>query len=84
MLETITPEVLNKLGEIGFEEDEISAIQILHELKTRPSKPDIRELINQAVLRSLSEGIAKTFEKSSMNEEAFFNIVEQHRREKKK
>jgi len=84
MLQTITPEICNKLGEIGFEEDEISTIQMVHELKTRTYSIDIRELINQVAFRNLSEGIAETFEKNRWGEEDFFEIVEKHRDEKKK
>ncbi len=84
MLQTITPEICNKLGEIGFDEDEISTIQIVHELKTRTYPVDMRKLINQAAFRNLSEGIAETFEKNRWSEEDFFEIVERHRDEKRK
>ncbi len=83
MLQTITPEICNKLVEIGFEEDEISTIQMIHELKTRAYSIDIRRLINQAAFKNLSEGIAQTFEKNRWNEEDFSEIVERHRSEKK-
>ena len=84
MLQTITPEICGKLGEIGFEEDEISTIQMVHELKTRTYSIDIKKLINQAAFRNLSYGIAETFEENRWNEEDFFKIVERHRDEKKK
>ncbi len=84
MLQTITPEICGKLGEIGFGEDEISTIQMVHELKTRTYSIDMRKLINQAAFRNLSYGIAETFEKNRWNEEDFFEIVERHRDEKKK
>ena len=84
MLQIITPEICNKLEEIGFNEDEISTIQMVHELKTRTYSLDIRKLINQAAFRNLSEGISETFEKNRWSEENFFKIVERHRDEKKK
>jgi len=84
MLQTITPEICDKLGEIGFGKDEINTIQMLHELKTRTYQIDMRKLINQAAFRSLSEGIAETFEKNRWNEDDFFEIVERHRDKKKK
>ena len=84
MLQTITPEICNKLGKIGFNEDEISTIQMVHELKTRRYSVDIRKLINQAAFKNLSEGIAETFEKNKWSKEDFFEIVERHRDEKKK
>ncbi|MCP4107703.1 MAG: hypothetical protein GY749_19515 [Desulfobacteraceae bacterium] len=84
MIETITPQILSKLEEIGFEEDEISTIQIVHELKSRTYPIDIKKLINQAAFENLSKGIAETFEKKKWSEEDFFEIVERHRAEKKK
>ncbi|MDM8553416.1 hypothetical protein QUF75_01645 [Desulfococcaceae bacterium HSG7] len=84
MLQTITPEICNKLGEIGFDKDEISTIQMIHELKTRKYSVDIRKLVNQVAFRNLSEGIAETFEKNRWSEEDFFEIVKRHRDKKKK
>ena len=57
MLETITSEVVDKLEEIGFEQDEINVIQILHELKNRTYPVGIKKLINQAAFENLSKGI---------------------------
>lgn len=84
MLQIITPEICSKLGEIGFEEDEINTIQIVHELKNRTYSIDIKKLINQVAFENLSEGIAETFEKNKWSEKDFFEIVERHRDEKKK
>ena len=84
MLQTITPEICSKLGEIGFQEDEINTIQMIHELKTRTYPIDVRKLINQAAFENLSKGIAETFERNRWSEEDFFEIVEKHRDEKKK
>jgi hypothetical protein len=83
MLQTITPEICSKLGEIGFEEDEINTIQIIHELKNRTCPIDMKKLINQAAFESLSKGIAETFEKNRWSEDDFFDIVERHRDEKR-
>ncbi|MCP4345168.1 MAG: hypothetical protein GY795_06535 [Desulfobacterales bacterium] len=84
MIETINTEIRDKLEEIGFEKDEINAIQIVHELKSRTYPVDIKKLINQAAFENLSKGIAETFEKKKWSEEDFFEIVERHRAEKKK
>jgi len=84
MIETITPQILDKLEEIGFEKDEISTIQIVHELKSRTYPIDIKKLINQVTFANLSEGIAETFEKNKWSEKDFFEIVEKRRDEKKK
>lgn len=84
MLETITPEVHEKLEKIGFKKDEINTIQIVHELKTRKYSIDIKKLINQVAFEKLSKGIAETFDKNKWSEEDFFNIVENYRNEKKK
>jgi len=84
MLQTITPDICSKLGEIGFEKDEIDTIQIIHELKTRAYSIDIKKLINKAAFENLSKGIAGTFEKNRWSEEDFFEIVETFRNEKKK
>jgi autonomous glycyl radical cofactor GrcA len=79
MLQTITPEVCNKFGEIGFEEDDINSIQMLHELKTRNYSVDIKKLINQVAFKHLTVGISETFEKNMWNDENFFEIVEKVR-----
>jgi len=84
VIETITPQILDKLEEIGFEEDEINTIRIVHELKSRTYQIDIKKLINQVTFANLSEGIAETFEKNKWSEEDFFEIVEKRRDEKKK
>ena len=84
MLHTITPEICSKLGKIGFGEDEINTIQIIHELKTRTYPIDMKKLINQAAFENLSKGIAETFEKNRWIEDDFFEIVERHRNEKGK
>ncbi|MCP4345029.1 MAG: hypothetical protein GY795_05825 [Desulfobacterales bacterium] len=84
MLKIITPEIIGRLEQIGFEEDEINTIQIIHELKNRTYPVDIKKFINQAVFENLSKGIAETFEKNKWSEEDFFEIVERHRDEKKK
>lgn len=84
MVETITPRILSKLEEIGFEQDEITTIQIVHELKNRTYPVDIKKLINQITFENLSRGIAETFENNKWSEEDYFEIVENHRAEKKK
>lgn len=83
MLKALTPQILHKLEEIGFEENEISVFQMLHELKARKYGIDIKKLINRVAFRNLSEGIAETFEKNKWTEEDFSEIVEKHRKEKK-
>nr|VFJ68396.1 MAG: hypothetical protein BECKDK2373C_GA0170839_11834 [Candidatus Kentron sp. DK]VFJ68762.1 MAG: hypothetical protein BECKDK2373B_GA0170837_12223 [Candidatus Kentron sp. DK] len=83
MLQTITPEICGKLQEIGFDEDEIGTIRMVHELKTRPHPIDVRELINQAAFRGLSAGIAETFEENGWSEKDFFGLVEKCRKEKR-
>ncbi|MCI5147860.1 MAG: hypothetical protein D3916_00345 [Candidatus Electrothrix sp. MAN1_4] len=77
------PEMYSKLGEIGFDKDEINTIQIVHELKNRSYSIDIKKLIHQVAFENLSKGIAKTFEKNQWSEEDFFAIVERIRDEKK-
>ncbi len=84
MIQKITPEICSKLGEIGFEQDEISTIQIVHELKNRTNPIDLKKLIHQAAFENLSEGIAETFKRNRWNEEDFFEIVEKYRDEKRK
>ena len=84
MLQTITPEICSKLGEIGFEEDDINTIRIIYELKNRTYPIDIKKLINQAAFENLSKGIAETFEKNRWSEDDFFEIVEKHRDDKRK
>lgn len=84
MVQTITPEICGKLGEIGFGEDEINTIKMIHELKTRAYPMDIKKLINKAAFEALSEGVTKTFEKNRWSEEDFFEIVEMCRDKKKK
>jgi hypothetical protein len=83
MLGTITPEIHKQLEEIGFNENEISTFQLIHELNTREYQFDIKQLINKIAFRNLSEGVAETFEKNKWTEEDFFNIVEIYRQEKK-
>jgi len=83
MLTAITPQILNKLEEIGFEENEISIFQMIHELKAREYRIDIKKLINRIAFQNLSEGIAGTFEKNKWTEEDFSEIVETYRKEKK-
>lgn len=84
MLEIITPEIIGKLEQIGFEQEEINTIQIIHELKSRTYSVDIKKLIHQAAFENLSKGIAETFEKNRWTEDDFFEIVERHRAEKRK
>ena len=79
----ITSEVIDQLSEIGFGEDEINTIRMVHELKTRAYKIDIGKIINQIAFRNLSEGIGETFEKNSWSDGDFFDIVEKHRNERK-
>lgn len=55
MLETITPEIRNKLGKIGFEKDEIRAIEVIHELKIGKYPIDINEIVNRAVSANARE-----------------------------
>ncbi len=84
MIQEITPEICSKLGEIGFEQDEINTIQIIHELQTRADRVDLKKLIHQAAFENLSHGIAETFKKNSWSKKDFFEIVETHRDEKRK
>ena len=65
MLETITDAIHRKLEEIGFEEDEISAIKIIHELKTGKYHVDIQELINKAVTENIREELLNKVEELS-------------------
>ena len=83
MLQAITPEIISKLGELGFQREEINTFQKIHELKTRPYSVDIdiNKLINQAAFENLSKGIAETFEKNKWSNEDFFEIIESHRAE---
>jgi hypothetical protein len=81
MPEVISHEIFNKLGELGFEEEEINTFRKIHELKSRPYSVDIdiNKLINQAAFENLSKGIGKTFDKNKWSNEDFFEIVENHR-----
>lgn len=80
----ITTQLIEKFEEICLREDEISTIQIVHELKNRKYTIDIRKIINQIAFESLSEGISELFEKNNWSDEDFFEIVESYRDEKKK
>jgi hypothetical protein len=84
MIKAVTPELYKKLEEIGFEEDEINTIQMVHELKTRAYSIDIMKLINQIAFNYLSRGITAIFEQKQWSEENFSEIVETYRKEKKK
>lgn len=46
MIESINTKVRSKLETIGFEQDKISAIEIIHELKTGKYPVDISEFVN--------------------------------------
>jgi hypothetical protein len=65
MLETITPEIHKKLEEIGFEEDEINAIKIIHELKIGNYPVDIQELINKVMAEKIREELLGKVEELS-------------------
>jgi hypothetical protein len=80
MIKANTPEPYKKLEAIGFEKDEITTIQMIHELKTREYSVDIIKLINQIAFDNLSKGITETFEKRKWSEEDFFEAVENYRR----
>ncbi len=84
MIKTITPEICKKLGAIGFDDDEINTIEIIHELKTRKYSIDVKKLINQTAFEKLAKGIGNTFEKEKWGEEDFFKVVEHLRKEKGK
>ncbi len=75
-MQLITPEIHQKLEEIGFEQDEIDAIRIIHELKTGKYVFDMKKLINKIAFQNLSNGITDTFERNKWKEEDFFEIVE--------
>lgn len=84
MLSKITPDIHKKLEEIGFGEDEINMIQIVHELKSRSYSIDIQELIRKAAFENLAEGVSRRFEESGWDEEDFFQMVEDYRADRKK
>lgn len=84
MLSKITPEIHKKLEEIGFGEDEINMIRIVHELKSRSYSIDIQDLIRRAAFENLAEGIAQTFDQNQWEDEDFFEVIERHREEKRK
>jgi hypothetical protein len=84
MIKTITPEICKKLEEIGFDDEEINTIGIIHELNTREYSIDVKKLVNQIAFEKLSKGIGETFEKEKWGDEDFFRVVENLRKEKKK
>ncbi len=84
MIKSITPEICKKLEAIGFDDEEISSIGIIHELKTRKYSIDLKKLINQAAFENLTKGIGETFDKNRWDDEDFFKEVENLREEKKK
>jgi len=84
MIKTITPEICKKLEEIGFDDEEINMIEIIHELKTRKYPIDVKKLINQIAFEKLTKGIGGTFKKENWGDEDFFRVVENLREEKKK
>lgn len=84
MLKTITPEICKKLEEIGFDDGEINTIEIIHELNTRKYSIDVKKLVNQIAFEKLSKGIGETFEKEKWEDEDFFGVVENLRKEKNK
>jgi aryl carrier-like protein len=81
MFSKITPEIQKKLEEIGFGEDEINMIRIVHDLKSRSYTIDLQDLIRRAAFENLSEGISQTFDENQWDEEDFFTVVGQHRNE---
>ena len=84
MIKTITPAICKKLEEIGFGEEEINTIEIIHELKTRKYSIDVKKLINQIAFEKLAKGIGETFEKEKWKDKDFFEEVENLRKEKEK
>ncbi|MCP4349497.1 MAG: hypothetical protein GY795_28785 [Desulfobacterales bacterium] len=57
MIETINTEIRGRLEEIGFEKDEISVIEIIHELKTGKYPVNINEVVNRAISEEIREGL---------------------------
>ncbi len=67
MVEQITPEIRSKLGEIGFSNEEISAIELLHELKAGKYAIDIKEILNMAISEKATETILHKLDELSWN-----------------
>lgn len=65
MIKTITPKDYKRLEEIGFEKDEISAIEIIHELKSWKYPIDINELINKTVSEKIRDELLYKIEEMS-------------------
>lgn len=49
MLEAITPEIRYKLGQIGFEQDEINAIETIHKLKKEKHSIRIEDTLSKTI-----------------------------------
>jgi len=73
MLETITPEIRDKLRKIGFEKDEIGAIETIHELKIGKYPVDINEVLNKSLQAKVREGLLDKIDELSweMGERSF-------------
>ncbi len=75
MLTVITPELHKKLEKIGFEKDEINAIEFIHELRIGKYSADITDLVKKGVSVNIRKELLDKIKELSweMGEKTFTN-----------
>lgn len=83
MTSTFTTEVQQQLTQIGFAPDEIEVFDLVHQFKERQLLCDLQELIREYSFRRMMAEATQTWDARHWNEETVFEIVEQHRQERR-
>ncbi len=83
-MKTITPDIQQQLEAIGFEHDEITVFEMIREFKAAHLLGSLKDVLRQYFFRRMTEEASTIWNSQSLDETRIFELVEQHRRDKRR
>ena len=73
-----------QLEAIGFERDEITVFEMIHQFKAAHVLGSVKDVLRQYFFRRMTEEAGAIWDAQALDETQIFELVEQHRRDKQR
>ena len=83
-MKTMTPDMQQQLEAIGFERDEITVFEMIHQFKAAHVLGSVKDVLRQYFFRRMTEEAGAIWDAQALDETQIFELVEQHRQDKRR
>ena len=83
-MKTMAPDIEQQLEAMGFERDEITVFEMIHQFKAAHVLGSVKDVLRQYFFRCMTEEATQIWNAQAFDETRIFELVEQHRQEKRR